>query len=168
MKRIRRHRLRMLAAACPLLAASGVRAADSEQDAAARAADLARAGRFEEAALAWREAAQSFAVEGNRPEQVSALVRAADAQQALGRYADSLTTLSEAQALAGEGAGAAELAAIQGSIGNAYVALGPPGLAREHLAKALELAKAPLVPPKGQAQTRGSPSRPSGERDRPS
>jgi hypothetical protein len=47
----------------------------------------------------------------------------------------------------GEGGGAAELAAIRGSIGNAYVALGPPGLARQHLAKALELARAAEVWP---------------------
>jgi tetratricopeptide (TPR) repeat protein len=80
-------------------------------------------------------------VEQLRAGQVSALVHMADAQQALGRYADSLTTLSEAKTLAGEGAGPAELAAIHGAIGNAYVALGPPGEAREHLEKALGLAR---------------------------
>src|SRR5262245_40785527 len=122
MHRIGRHGLRNLALAC-LLAASGAGAAGAEPDAAARAAELTRSGRFEEAALAWREVAQGFAAEGDRPEQVSALVRAADAQQTLGRYAESLKTLAEAQAAAGEGAGAAELAAIHGSIGNAYVAL---------------------------------------------
>jgi len=143
MHRTGRHRLRKLAAACLLLAASGARVAEADADkAAARAAELTRSGRFEEALLAWREAAQGFAAEGERSEQVSALVHLADAQQALGRYADSLVTLSEAQALAGEGAGAAELAAIHGAIGNAYIALGPPAEAREHLERALELAKA--------------------------
>ena len=146
MHRIVRDRLRELALLCSLLAASVGHAADSGQGEAARAAELSRSGRFEAAALAWRELARGFAAQGNRPQQVSALVHAADAEQALGRYTDSLQTLAEAQALAGEGAGAAELAAIQGSIGNAYVALGPPGAAREHLAKALELAKAAEAP----------------------
>src|SRR5258705_8798357 len=130
-----------------LTTASAARAADSAPDAAARAAELTRRGRFEDAVPAWRDAAQGFAAQGKKPEQVSALVRAAEAQQALGRYADSLQTLSEAQALAGTDAGAAELAPIQGSIGNAYIALGPPGAAREHLTKALELAKAAEAQP---------------------
>ena len=43
--------------------------------------------------------------------------------------------------MAAPGADAATLAAIHGSIGNAYVALGPPEKAREHLTKALELAR---------------------------
>jgi CHAT domain-containing protein len=138
---------RKLAAACLFLAASAARIADADPDAAAaRAAELTRSGRMAEATLAWRELAQGFAAEGNRSEQVSALVRLADVQQALGRYGDSLATLSEARALAGERPGAAELAAIEGSIGNAYVALGPPGLARDHLAKALELARTTEAP----------------------
>ena len=91
------HRLRRLAAGCFLLVASGARAA--EPDAAARAAELARSGRFEEAALAWRELAQDLAAEGRRGEQVSALVHLADAQQALGRYADSLKTLAACHGL---------------------------------------------------------------------
>jgi CHAT domain-containing protein len=146
MHRIRRHGVWKLAAACLFLAASGARAADPEQDAAARAAGLARSGRLEEAVLAWRELARGLGAEGKRAEQISALVHLADTQQALGRYADSLATLSQAQALAGEGARTAELAAIEGAIGNAYVALGPPGLAREHLEKALELARAAESP----------------------
>src|SRR5262245_28016875 len=136
-----RHRVEKLAVAF-LLLVSGGGAVHAEQDANARAADATRSGRFEEASLAWREVAQGAAAEGNRPEQIEALVRAADAEQALGRYADSLKTLSEAQALVAEGVGAEQLAAIHGSIGNAYVALGPPSLAREHLATALEQARA--------------------------
>jgi CHAT domain-containing protein len=139
--RIDRQKLRKVLVACLLLAASGARAAEAGSDAAARAAELSSSGRFEEAALAWRELAQGLGAEGKRAGQVSALVRAADAQQALGRYADSLQTLAEAQALAGESAGAAQLASIHGAIGNAYVALGPPERAREHLGKALELAR---------------------------
>src|SRR5262245_3179947 len=141
MQRIVGPRLWRLAVLGSLLAAS-VGRAGAESDGASRAAELSRSGRFEEAALAWRELAQGFAAEGRRGEQVSALVRAADAQQAVGRYPDSLQTLAEAQALLGEGSGRAELAAIEGAIGNAYVALGPPGLAREHLTKGVELAKA--------------------------
>ena len=131
----------MLAAAACFLAASGARPSGPEPGSAELALDLTRSGRFAEAVLAWRGLAQGFAAEGRRGEQILALVRVADAEQALGRYTDSLRTLAAAQDVAGEGAGAAELAAIQGSIGNAYVALGPPGLAREHLAKALELAR---------------------------
>ncbi len=114
--------------------------------AATRAAELARRGRFEEAVVAWREAAQAAAAGGATRERVEALVQLADAQQALGRYADSLQTLADAQAAAGEGAGADALAAIQGSIGNAYLALGPPDKAREQLSKALELAKGADAP----------------------
>ena len=65
--------------------------------------DLAH--RLEEVALAWRELAQGLAAEGKRAEQVSALLRAAGAQQTLGRYADSLQTLAEAQAAERAGAG---------------------------------------------------------------
>src|SRR5262245_22829964 len=134
--------LRKLAVTSLFVASSAVAAGDPPgPDAADRAAALSRSGRFEDAILAWREAAQGYATAGQRAEQVSALVRAADAQQALGRYGDSLETLSEARTAAGDDAGAASLAAIEGTVGNAYVALGPPARAREHLEKALELAR---------------------------
>ena len=61
MHRIGRYRLRQLAAACCLLAASGARAAGTDPETAARAAALTRSGRFEEAAIAWRELAQGLA-----------------------------------------------------------------------------------------------------------
>src|SRR5262245_42578444 len=140
--------LRKLAVTSLFVASSAVAAGDPPgPDAADRAAALSRSGRFEDAILAWREVAQGYATAGQRAEQVSALVRAADAQQALGRYGDSLETLSEARTAAGDDAGAASLAAIEGTVGNAYVALGPPARAREHLEKALELARSADVTP---------------------
>ena len=130
-----------LTALCAATAAAG-----PDESAQSRAAALSRSGHYEEAVLFWREAAQASAAAGATRERVNALVQLADAQQALGRYADSLQTLSEAQTSAGEGAPAAELAAIHGAIGNAYVALGPSDKAREHLTKALELAKSAESP----------------------
>ncbi len=68
-------------------------------------------------------------------------VRLAESQQAQGRYEESLSTLRSALAAAGEKADAAQLAAIHGAIGNALLALGPPALAREHLGRAVALAR---------------------------
>ena len=146
MHRIGRYRLRQLAAVFCLLAASGVRAADAEQDAAARAADLSRSGRFEDAVLAWREAAQASQAAGATREQVSALVQLADAQQALGRYEDAQRTLADALGAAGTPGDPAQLASIHASLGNVYLALGPPAQAQEHLTQALELAKQAKAP----------------------
>ncbi len=138
--------LRLLIAAVLMGVAVTTASAGPEESAETRAAALSRSGRFEDAVVAWRAAAQASAAAGATRERVGALVQLADAQQALGRYADSLQTLSEAQTAAGESAPAAELAAIHGAIGNAYVALGPPDKAREHLAKALELSKSAESP----------------------
>src|SRR5512145_3140143 len=95
--------------------------------------------------LAWADPVQADGPANTA--QVSALVRRAEAQQAQGRYADSVKTLAEAEAAAGEKAAPADLAAIHGAIGNAYVALGPPSAAREHLTRALELARAAAADP---------------------
>ena len=70
MHRIVRDRVRKLVVACSFLAASGARAADVGANVATRAAELSRSGRFEEAALAWRQVAQGSAAVRNRPEQV--------------------------------------------------------------------------------------------------
>src|SRR5438093_9020333 len=94
------------------------------------------------ALVGWLAWAYSAHADSGQSAQASELVRRAEAQQAQGRYADSLKTLADAEKAAGEKAAPADLAAIQGAIGNAYVALGPPTEARDHLTKALDLAQA--------------------------
>ena len=146
----------MLSGVAALIALSGTPALASDpsvDDAAAtpptsvadrhrtQAVELYRLGRFEEAAVQWQQAAQTFGAQGDRAAQVSALLRVADAQHALGRYEDALGTLSRALDLLGKQGDAAQLAAIHGSIGNARIALGPPELARQHLEKGVELAR---------------------------
>ncbi len=85
--------------------------------------------------------------DGEPTREVSPLIREAEALQALGRYADSLDKLAEADAAAGAKADPAQRAAIEGAIGNAYIALGPPAAAREHLTKALDLARRAAAEP---------------------
>jgi len=133
--------LLLAASLVALCAASG--SGGSAEDAAARASGLSRDGRFEEAALAWREAAVAAA---STRERVTALVQLAGAQQALGRYEDAQRTLVEAQGAAGKDAEPTQLAAIQASLGNAYLALGPPAEARKQLEQALALAKQAEAP----------------------
>jgi len=130
-----------------LAALSGAAAfAESAADLVAHAAQLSRAGRFEDAVLAWREAAQAAGVAGATRERIGALLQLAEAQQSLGRYADAQLTLGTALDAVGDPPDPAELAAIHTSLGNTYLALGPPARAEEHFAKALELAKQAKAP----------------------
>jgi CHAT domain-containing protein len=99
------------------------------------------------AAICLLACVNTASADAEHAQDVSTLVRKAQAEQAVGRYADSLETLAQAEAAAGEKGDPAQLAAIQGAIGNAYIALGPPAVAREHLTKALELARRAAAEP---------------------
>ena len=137
-----------LIALMPLLAPRGL--ADEARgvtvERAARAAELARSGVFAGAIPLWRALADGYEKAGQLSDRAAALLHLADAQQALGRHADSLAPLAEASSALGPQASAAELAAIQGSLASAYLALGPPARARDELAQALALARSAEAP----------------------
>src|SRR4030095_1919564 len=86
----------LLAGGLAVLCGGTMANAEPAEDPAARAAQLSRRGRFEDAVVAWREAAQASAATGATHGRVSALVQLDDAQQAL----DAQRTLAEALAAA--------------------------------------------------------------------
>ena len=137
-----------LFALLPLLALRGLadEASAAPEDRAVRAAELARNGDFAGAIPLWRALADGYEKAGRPREREEALLQLAEAQQALGRYGDSLAPLAEAQSALGAQASAAELAAIHGALASAYLALGPSVRARDELTQALTFARSADAP----------------------
>jgi CHAT domain-containing protein len=102
------------------------------------AEELSARGELAGAIEAWRE--RAAAAEDGRA-RTDALLHLAEAQQTLGRHAESLATLSSAAEAAGPSADARQVGAIEAARGNAYLALGPPERALEHLGRALSVAR---------------------------
>jgi CHAT domain-containing protein len=120
--------------------AEGDAAPASTDDVLARGAELQRRARFSDAVIQYRGAVSGFEREGRTGDRRTALLRLAEAQQALGQYGESVQSLTQALGDEEKAADPGAAAAILASRASAWLALGNPARAREDLEKGLALA----------------------------
>ena len=99
------------------------------------------AGAFAEALGHWNAAASAYRAAGNSEGALTALMRAAEADLALGRNPDALDKLSQAQALAQPLGNQSLLAAVENGLGNAYLLSGRRAEAEPLLRSSVERAR---------------------------
>ena len=99
------------------------------------------AGAFAEALGHWNAAASAYQASGNSEGALTALMRAAEADLALGRNPDALDKLSQAQALAQPLGNQSLLAAVENGLGNAYLLSGRRAEAEPLLRSSVERAR---------------------------
>ena len=97
-------------------------------------------GDFEQAAISWTAAARQYEQAGKSREQEDALVRLAQAYQAMGHYTEAFQSLKSAIALAEREREPGRMALVLGSAGSLYLAAGQPDNAERYLGEALRLA----------------------------
>jgi CHAT domain-containing protein len=120
-------------------AAASAVAADAARN---RGEDALRRGDFPAAAVSLREAARLEQALGRPAGQREALLRLAEAQQALGAYIDAVASLRSGLVLAEQAGDAAQIARVRGALGNLYLAMGEQELARRELEAAFATSKA--------------------------
>lgn len=97
-------------------------------------------GSFDQALVAWKQAADLFKAAGNAPAQVEALVLSAQASMGLGQSTQALQSLELALALAQQRDDSLQEASVLGHLGRAYLTLGQLNAASEYLQHASALA----------------------------
>ena len=108
----------------------------------ARGGELSERGQFEKAIVHWREAERAFAQAKDADGEIRALLRQAEACQALGQHRQALRSLGAADALTGEPANrrrAAEVNAARGAIG---IFSREADQSEAHLSESLKMARA--------------------------
>lgn len=98
-------------------------------------------GALDQALSFWKQAAQDYERAGKSREQSEALVRAAQAEQALGQLKPALQHLELALGLAQQTGDPAWLGVVLDGIGKVYFANRQPEAAVHHLTQALEIAR---------------------------
>ena len=98
-------------------------------------------GDFEQARQHWNQAAYSYAERGQTPQQIEALLRSAEAQEALGYYQPAVNTLEQALTLATKTADAKRLAQVAGNLGHAYRLLGSAEKAEQYTLEGVTRAR---------------------------
>ena len=93
-------------------------------------------GSFDQALVAWKQAADLFKASGNAPAQVEALVLSAQASMGLGQSTQALQSLELALALAQNSNDPLQEASVLGHLGRAYLTLGQLNAASEYLQQA--------------------------------
>ena len=99
------------------------------------------AGAFAEALGHWNAAASAYQAAGNSEGSLTALMRAAEADLALGRNPDALDKLRQALALAQRLGNQSLLAAVENSLGNGYLLAGRRPEAEPLLLSSVERAR---------------------------
>jgi len=102
---------------------------------------LMQRGAFEDAAVAWKGAAQAYQEEGKLTEQTEAVTYLAYAYESLGQYRKALENLDLALALAERSGDRARMATILGRLGSGYLAVGQQDAAEKFLEEAIALAR---------------------------
>lgn len=97
-------------------------------------------GSFDQALVAWKQAADLFKASGNIPAQVEALVLSAQASMGLGQSMQALQSLDLALVLAQKSDDSLQEASVLGHLGRAYLTLGQLDEASEYLQHASALA----------------------------
>ena len=98
-------------------------------------------GSFDQALLAWKQAAALYKAAGNTPSQIDVLVLSSQASMELGRSSQALQSLELALALAQQQKDPLGEASILGHLGRAYVTLRQLDAGSEYLRQALTLAR---------------------------
>ena len=98
-------------------------------------------GAFETAAENWSRAARASEQAGDSAGQVTALVHAAEAYVALGRYRQAIGMLDRALKVAEASGERSQVPWILSRLGNTLIATGPPSAAETTLRRSLELAR---------------------------
>ncbi len=118
----------------------------TDSNALQRGVSAFQAGRFSEAVKAWSLAERHYASVGDISGKIEALMRRAEAYQALGllnKATDDLQTCRKLAVAAGDDA---SLARISGLLGSVYLATGRTQEAQHHLQKSLDLAQQRVMP----------------------
>jgi CHAT domain-containing protein len=97
-------------------------------------------GSFDQALVAWKQAADLFKASGNAPAQVEALVLSAQASMGLGQSTQALQSLELALVLAQKRDDSLQETSVLGHLGRAYLKLGQLNEASEYLQQASALA----------------------------
>ncbi|MBY0246938.1 MAG: CHAT domain-containing protein [Nitrospiraceae bacterium] len=97
-------------------------------------------GSFDQARVAWKQAADLFKASGNAPAQVEALVLSAQASMGLGQSTQALQSLELALTLTQNSGDPLPEASVLGHLGRAYLTLGQLNEASEYLQHASALA----------------------------
>ena len=97
-------------------------------------------GSFDQALVAWKQAADLFKASGNAPAQVEALVLSAQASMGLGQSTQALQSLELALTLTQNSGDPLPEASVLGHLGRAYLTLGQLNAASEYLQHASALA----------------------------
>lgn len=100
-----------------------------------------RNGDFTQALKHWSAAASAYEAAGNHEGQALALVRGAEAELSLGRSPNAFDKLNKAQAIAQRTGSASLLVAVEGGLGNAYLATGREAEAERMLRSSIERAR---------------------------
>jgi len=103
-------------------------------------------GAFEDAAVAWAEAAEGYRRLADGSRQLTTLIHLAQAQSSLGRYREAVGSLEAALRLAQGSGDRGRIAAVLAALGNAHALLGLPETAAGHLEGALALAREARAP----------------------
>ena len=98
-------------------------------------------GSFDQALVAWKQAAALYKDDGNIPSQVDALALSAQASLELGQSAQALQSLELALALAHDHGLPAKEASLLGQLGRTYLTLRQIDAASEYLRQAVTLAR---------------------------
>src|SRR5262245_10304699 len=99
-------------------------------------------GSFDQALVAWKQAADLYAREGKVGEQSRALVQAAQASESLGQVSQALQQLELALALAQQTGNRTRIAVVMESLGRTYLGARKPEAAMQYLTQALAMAEA--------------------------
>jgi tetratricopeptide (TPR) repeat protein len=98
-------------------------------------------GSFDQASVAWKQAADLYGQEGRVGEQSQALAQAAQASESLGQVSQALQQLELALTLAQQTGDRARIAAVLESLGRTYLAARKPDAAMQYLTQALAMAQ---------------------------
>src|SRR5262245_21530374 len=99
-------------------------------------------GSFDQALVAWKQAADHYERAGKVGEQSRALAQAAQASESLGQVNQALQQLELALTLAQQKGDRAQIATIMESLGRTYLAARKPDASLQYLTQALALAQA--------------------------
>jgi CHAT domain-containing protein len=97
-------------------------------------------GSYNQALVAWKQAADLFKASGNAPARIEALVLSAQASMGMGQSKQALQSLELALALAQNSDDSLQEASVLGHLGRAYLTLGQLNEASEYLEHASALA----------------------------